>query len=213
MVRPQWIAYQGKRDQSWLPTLCLNTASQFFADGGGLTGAAEMASASPSRRGGERKDVASRHAVNPRARRRPLISDPAFAQRVPRASVARTPATPTVVPGLVRISLPLAERGEVWGWRRLVGWIVALVENCQLEAATPDLASRCLRSGVNDGSGTASWRRRDWVVPSRPRRGHLQRNRLQPWDSELSATLSIRSDPLKTGKNRYSPRLSRIGTD
>jgi len=57
MGRPQRIAYEGKRDQSWLPTLCLNTASQFFADGGGLTEAAEMASASPSRRGGERKDV------------------------------------------------------------------------------------------------------------------------------------------------------------
>jgi len=44
---------------------------------------------------------------------------------------------PTVAPGLVRISHPLEERCEVWGWRRLVGWFVALLENCQLEAATP----------------------------------------------------------------------------
>jgi len=42
----------------------------------------------------------------------------------------------------------------------------------------PDLASRCSRSGPNDVLKPPSWRRRDWMVPSRPRRGHLQPSRL-----------------------------------
>jgi len=38
---------------------------------------------------------------------------------------------------IVLVDLTNRLRLEVWGWRRLVGWIVAWVENCQLEAATP----------------------------------------------------------------------------
>jgi len=83
--------------------------------------------------------------------------------------------TPTVVPGLARISFPLVERGEVWGWRRLVGWIVAWVEHCQLEAATPGPRLAVFAFWRQRLSGNASRRRRDRVVPSRPRRGHLQR--------------------------------------
>jgi len=61
--------------------------------------------------------------------------------------------TPTVTPELVRY-LPLAQRCEVWGWRRLVGWIVVLLENCQLEAATPGprIAVFALRRQRGSGS-------------------------------------------------------------
>jgi len=81
------------------------------------------------------------------------------------------------------------------GWRRLVGWIVALVENCQLEAATPRPRIavfafwRQRLSGAPPGDRRRDrpvpsrpprghlQRRRDWAVPSRPLRGHLQRRR------------------------------------
>ena len=52
-------------------------------------------------------------------------------------AVTRNPSNSHGCPGIGPDQLPLAERCEVWGWRRLVGWIAALVENCQLEAAIP----------------------------------------------------------------------------